>query len=480
MTAVDPGSVTVGIDIGTTAVKAVAVDESGTVLARSRVPHRLISPEPDELEHDAGRAWRRGPLQALAAVRSPGDPLDGVCVCAMVPSMTAVDRRGRPRSPGLLYGDARGRRSLEPDSEMATSSPKQSSVGDTMPDAEGFLRWAAAGTPDAFGYWPAQAVANFALSGVAAIDSGVALMSGSLLSAGQWDVDKLRDVGVDASQMPLIVPMGARAGTVTGTDAALAGGTVDALCDQIVSGADNAGDVLVICGATLIVWAVVDEHVEGPGVWTIPHTVPGKMLVGGPSNAGALFVDWARSLLHGPRRPPLSRRRGSSGADGDDGHLPPRRGHPDRVPVWTPYLRGERVPYNDTTLRSALQGLDITHDATALERAAFEATGFVVRHMLDLGQIKARRIVASGGGTRVGAWMQALADAAGLPVDVVAVHEGSALGAAYMARLAAGLEQSFDGARRWARVGFRVEPDAVWQEAADKRYERFRSMGPTT
>jgi xylulokinase len=149
------------------------------------------------------------------------------------------------------------------------------------------------------------------------------------------------------------------------------------------------------------------------------------------------------------------------------------------VPVWTPYLRGERVPYNDTSLRSSLQGLDITHDADDLERAAYESSGFVIRHMLDLGQIKASRIVASGGGTRVTAWMQAMADAAGLPVDVVAVPEGAALGAAYLARLAAGLEESLDGARRWARVGYRVEPDAAWQEAAAKRYARFRALGPT-
>jgi xylulokinase len=306
------------------------------------------------------------------------------------------------------------------------------------------------------------------------------MMSNSLLSAGQWDVDKLAKIGVNAAQMPLIVNMGARAGTVTGTDAALAGGTVDAMCDQIVSGAEETGDVLVICGATLIVWAVVDDWVDVPGLWTVPHTVSGKVLVGGPSNAGALFVDWARSLLHGSRRPPLGRRGARPDAGGgDDPGQAPRRGNPDRVPVWTPYLRGERVPYNDTTLRSALQGLDITHDADALERAAFESTGFVIRHMLDLGQIKARRIVASGGGTRVTPWMQAMADASGLPVDVVAVHEGAAFGAAYLARLAAGLETSFEGAGRWARVGYRVDPDAIWQEAADKRYTRFRGLGPT-
>src|ERR1700722_16178788 len=71
MTAVS-GSVTVGIDIGTTAVKAVAVDDAGEVLARSRVPHRLLSPAPDLLEHDAGRAWRGG--RGGGGLGGPGPP----------------------------------------------------------------------------------------------------------------------------------------------------------------------------------------------------------------------------------------------------------------------------------------------------------------------------------------------------------------------------------------------------------------------
>ena len=192
----------------------------------------------------------------------------------------------------------------------------------------------------------------------------------------------------------------------------------------------------MIFGATLIVWAVVDDWVEAPGLWTLPHTVAGKVLVGGPSNAGALFVDWARSLLDGAsRRSSPGRAAPVAAAPAGDGNGEPRRpGDPGRVPVWTPYLRGERVPYHDTTLRAGLHGLDLTHDAAALERAAFEASGFVIRHMLDRAGITARRIVASGGGTHVVPWMQAVADACGLPVDMVGVPEGSALGAAYMAR----------------------------------------------
>jgi xylulokinase len=473
------GSVTVGIDIGTTAVKAVAADENGTVLARARIPHRLMTPEPDQLEHDAGQAWRRGPMRALAQVALSGVDLAGVCVTSMVPSLAVVDRRGIPRSPGLLYGDARGREVATLDSGHGGSVDMDA----VMPDAGGFVRWAVREAPGARGYWPAQAVANYALGRVPAIDTGTAICMGSMRTGNRWNDDVLAKFGVTEEQLPIVVPMGQPAGTVTGSDAVLAAGTVDALCDQIVSGATQAGDVLVIFGATLIVWAVVDDWVEAPGLWTLPHTVAGKVLIGGPSNAGALFVDWARALLHGAaRRPARPRRReaapGSTASDGHDVREQERRGDPGRVPVWTPYLRGERSPYHDTTLRAGLHDLDMTHDAEAVERAAFEASGFVVRHMLDRAGITARRIVASGGGTHVVPWMQGVADASGLPVETVGVAEGSALGAAYIARWTAGLESSLDGAQRWARAGRRIEPDGQWAAAAAERYARFLAFSP--
>ena len=87
----------------------------------------------------------------------------------------------------------------------------------------------------------------------------------------------------------------------------------------------------------------------------------------------------------------------------------------------------------------------------------------------------APRIVASGGGSRVTAWMAAVADATELPVDAVAVPDGAALGAAYFARLAAGLETSLNDSSRWAAVGRRIEPDPAWVRAADSRYAILRA-----
>ena len=230
-----------------------------------------------------------------------------------------------------------------------------------------------------------------------------------------------------------------------------------------MAGADDDGDVLVIFGTTLIVWAVTSSEAPVPGYWTIPHTAAGKLLVGGPSNAGGLFCNWATGWL------------GEAGTGADPG----------RVPVWAPYPRGERTPLHDPNRRADLVDLDLTHDAAALRRAAFEASGFVVRRTLDAmrehGAGEPRRIVATGGGVRVDEWVQAVADATQLPVDCVAVPEGGALGSAWLARIATGLEEpmAMTEGRKWARSGRRVEADPAWAEPVDARYRRFLEVaGP--
>jgi len=111
-----------------------------------------------------------------------------------------------------------------------------------------------------------------------------------------------------------------------------------------------------------------------------------------------------------------------------------------------------------------------------VERAAYEAAGFVVRHLLDLAGAAPQRVVATGGGTRVEPWMQALADCTGLPVHVAAVPEGAALGAAWLARMAVGLEDGLDGLARWASTGRVVDPDPRWIEPVAERYARFREL----
>ena len=464
----DGGGCTIGVDIGTTSVKAVAVDAGGEVVARTRIPHAVGTPTVDQLEHDAARAWRRGPRRAFAEVSSALEgPAAGVVVTAMVPSITAVDRRGIPRLPGLLYGDERARTDPWGGDPVA----RRNDHGGERDEGARMLAWAVGQRPDAFGYWSSQAVATHSLCGVPAVDSAAGTTFGSLVPNGRWDRAALADLGIEENQVPRILPFGRAAGTVPGTPTAVGGGSIDAFCEQIVAGADQPGDVLVIFGATLIVWVVSDEWLELPGITTFPSTAPGRVLIGGPSNAGGLFTDWVRDMVGAPdpRRPV-----GRSALRADGG----RSGDPGAVPVWLPYLRGERTPLHDPWLRASLHGLDITMGPGSVLRAAHEASGFVIRRLIERTGRAPRRIVATGGGSRSLPWMEAVADAAGLPVDTVAVPEGAALGAAFLARMVAGLETDFSLAGTWARPGRSIDPDPAWMAAASERYRQVEELAP--
>lgn len=445
-------TLTVGIDIGTTSVKAVVATGDGTIVRRVRLPHRLVVPSAGRLEHDAGEAWWDGPRRAWAALASP--EVKGLAISAMAPTLTAVGADGKPLTPGLLYGDERGREAAG--GELGDPRSTRETVG--------FLRWLAAQAPDAAGYWPAQTVAHKALGGEAVLDFGSAFSSGALFDGTGWDSAYCRACGADPGQLPAVKMFGEPVGEVTegaGRGAVIGAGSVDAFCEQLVAGVEKPGDILVVCGSTLVVWAIAEGWPEAEGLWTMPYHLPGRVALGGASNAGGLFLDWVDRVVVPDERAVA-------------GEL---CGDPWGVPVWWPYIRGERSPVFDPGRRAALAHLDLTHAAFQLRRAAFESSAFAARSLIERASVPTGRppgrIVATGGGTRVRGWMQALADVTGLPVHPLAVPEGAALGAAYLARMAAGLETRVEGAARWGATGSPFEPDAAWAAAAGERYEKY-------
>ena len=166
-----------------------------------------------------------------------------------------------------------------------------------------------------------------------------------------------------------------------------------------------------------------------------PHLAPGMAMIGGASNAGGMWADWVDRVVR-----PAAEGAGDMRA-GD-------------VPIWWPWAKGERVPWHDRAVRVGLAGADISYGPQALRRGAYEATGFVARYIVERAATcgtRPRRFVASGGGTVNRAWLQALAEVLGQPVAPMAVPEGAALGAAWLARMAAGLETSISDGKRWAR-----------------------------
>lgn len=433
-------AVTVGIDIGTTSVKAVAVAGDGTVVERARIRHPLTI-DADRLRHDARKAWRNGPRRALAAMRELRPR--AVTVSGMVPSLAAVNARGVPLSDGLLYGDEAGRGG-------------DTSIPGLTGDAPQFLRALVRDHRDARGYWPAQSTAIAALGAPASLSRGVGGVLYPLVQNGEWVAAELTAAGARADQLPMLVDEHQAVGDADG--ALIDGGAIDVMCERLVSGLTEPGEALVICGSTLIVMALLPPGASpAPDILAFPDP-SGATSTTAASNAGALFLDWVDRTVA-----PAKAREGG-------------RVSPHRVPVWTPYIRGERSPWNDPELRASLTGLHLGHDAAAIRRGAFEASAFVVRHLLELMDLAPRRVRAVGGGTRSPGWMQAIADATQAPVEVATEPEGAAIGAAYMARVTAGLETDIAGAARWARPTSRIEPADDWVAAVDVRYREFRRL----
>ena len=466
-----------GLDIGTTSVKAVVADEAGNIVLRRRLPSKLIVAPAGRFEHDAAAIWWEGPRallrETVEQLRASGRGApQAVAVSAMMPSVAAVGASGRPVGPGLLYGDSRGQIPAQgPDGHAGEAGGRGGSDPTASDEMAWLASWAAADVPSAAGYWPAQAVANASLGGEGVTDLASAFAAGTLFGEGGWQPSVCAGGGFSPAQLPRVAFFGERIGevrpavvegsVVSGSDIVLGAGSVDGLCEQMVSGAVRDGDVFVGLGGTLVVWLTVPGWPdEVPGLWRVPHFVAGKAMVGGASTAGGMWADWVDRAL----RP------------GDEATLEPWD-----VPLWWPWAKGERVPLHDRSLRIALASADISQGPGALRRAAFEATGFVVRHIVELAAgvgTSPERFVLSGGGVRNEAWLQAIADVLGAPVVPVAFPEGAALGSAFLARMALGAESSLDDAARWARLSPPVEPRSDWAGAAGERYLRWKAALP--
>ena len=399
---------------------------------------RARHPAPRRQAGLAGRAAQGLRAGDRPAGRRGWPPLAGVAVASMVPSLTAVSRQGVPVLPGPPLRRPRGpgdrRRRLRPRlvARARCPTPRASCAG--RPPR--FPRPGATGPARPWPPTPSPASRP--------IDTGVTASLGALHTHGRWNTELLSSLGVAESQMPAVVPMG-QAGRHAARERRRDHGRHDRCpvrpdrrrrdragrrAGDLRRHADRLGGV-----RRMAAWYRASSASRTPR-----QTASSSA---GPSNAGALFVDWARHLLRGTPRPGPDRER-----------LEPRLGEPgpgarSGCPTCGASARPSR------TTRCARTSTGSTSDRAPRRSSAppTRRAGSWSGGCSTARGVKATRIVASGGGSRVTAWMAAVADATNLPVDTVAVPEGAALGAAYFARMAAGLETSLDDSVRWSAVG---------------------------
>ena len=427
--------VTVGIDIGTSSVKAIAADGDGNVVARAARPARGAHARARALRARRDGRLARRPAPGAGGARRPRRARRQRRRHGAVARPRST-RSGTPLAPGLLYGDERGRTGVG-----RRRAPTTRRVGSSATCAGCATRCP---TPTASGPRSRSPTTRSRVRRCSTRPPRRSRTRCSTASAGtpRWPASSASR----AEQLPRLVPTGwegGRRSTATAPrwrrgastrwpSSSSPGPTSPATCSCCSAPRSS-------CGSS------PTRAPRSRATSTIPHTASGNFLVGGPSNAGGLFRDWATRLLA-----PASDRAARSGCGPGVGALS----------AWR--TGAAQRPRRDAR---SLHDLDLTHDAAAVVRAADEASAFVVKRAIDAAVAHAG--VRAAARRRVG-W-RARASTRGcrrsptsptLPVDCVAVPEGGALGSAWLARIAAGLEEptAMTEGRRWARVGRRIEP----------------------
>jgi xylulokinase len=474
-------SLLLGIDVGTSATKAIVLDPAGAVVARAKRSAELRSPRPGWAEEDPAQWWAN--VCSLCS-ELPVREVAAVGVSGMVPAVILLGQDGRPLRPSIQQNDARAaaevaelRSALGPGALARTGSPvSQQSVGPTA-------LWLASHEPE---LWRAtHAILGsydymaYRLTGVLGVERNWALESGLYdLSTGGWADDLCAAAGIALALLPHPRRADEVVGEVTPEAAAATGlrpgtpvvaGSADHVASAFAAGIVAEGDLLIKLGSAGDILMASDEPLVDERLYLDFHLVPGKYLPNGCMAASGSFIRWFQhELAAGATLEEL---------DGEAKRAGPGAGGV----VALPYLIGEKTPLNDPQARGAFVGLRLDHARGHLFRAVLEATAYGFRHHLDvfaeLGR-RPSRVRVTNGGARSGLWKQVVADVIGHPLESLAESGGSELGAAFAAGVGIGVLESWAEIERFVSVAEVVEPDPAAHELHRDLYAAYRALYP--
>lgn len=476
-----------GIDLGTQALKVLAVDEGFVVRGRALVPIATRHPGPGRVEQDPASwlaALRPGIHAALEDAGACAEDVLGLAVTGQLDGTLAVDCRGQPLTPALIWMDRRAVDQLT-DIDPALIRQRCGQVADPgHPAAK--IRWLLRHheLPAAPRFHQPVSFLVEHLTGAFVQDH--ALASTSMLyalAARAWDSELCERFGIDPAWLPGIAEPDSLAGVVTESGAELSGlvpgtpvavGTGDDFTAALGAGVTRPGRVLCCVGTAEIVGAVHDASVIDPDGMVETHGFPGgRYLIENPGWLSGGAVVWLRELLAAESFAALDTLAASAPA-GCDGL------------AFLPTLSGAMAPVWRAEARGALYGLTPAHGRDHLARAVLEGTAMALAEVVDrldaLG-VATDRIRLVGGGARSRIWTAIRAAATGRPIELVDVEDAASIGAVACAAVVAGAADSLNTAvERLVRVVETIDPDPAeiraYTEARARSQRLFAALLP--
>ena len=455
--------VLVGLDVGTTGVKALAITPEGDVVASAEEGYGLSTPQPGWSEQDPEDWWRA----SEAALARLGVEPERVGLSGQMHGLVCLDERGQVLRPAMLWNDQRTAAECAEIEErvglerLITLTGNRALTGFTAPK----LLWLRRHEPQVYArihrvVLPKDYV-RLRLTGEWAIDTADA--SGTLLfdvARRRWSADVLTALDIPADWLPPVSESTEIAGAGDQQAAALGVGVIE------------PGTVSVVLGTSGVVLAALPAyaHDSEARVHAFCHALPDTWEAMGVMLNAAGSLRWFRDTF----APEASfdeltaeAARSDAGANGA---------------IFLPYLQGERTPHADPDARGAFTGLALQHDRGTLVRTVLEGVAYGLRDSLELLRelgVEPTKGRVSGGGAHSSLWLEIVASVLDLPLERSVVDEGSAYGAALLAGVAGGTFSSAQEAvASCVRTRETVEPNAAWVGRYGDGYARFRALYP--
>lgn len=426
----------IGIDVGTTTVKAAALRPGGGCVARFAEAYPTQRPEPGRVEQDPDDWVRlcRKALAEMARTVAPGSIM-AAGLCSQVNTHVFVDADGRPLMPAIVWQDTRATaEALELDAMISTKD-KIAALGAPMPiDASHPLArmlWVARHLPEV---WERTAhvllpkdYVQLQLTDELATDplSNIGLVgpdktyAGAILDLLPGAAERLAPI------RPLAAPLGALPEPFGGVQFVSA--TMDGWAGLVGGGAVEEGAAVYLSGTSEILGVVSDTVTNEPGIAVFASAM-GLRLHAGPTQSGGASAAWF-SQSFGIGLEEMSQRIAAT----------PRRA---QTPLFLPQLAGERAPLWNPALRGAFLGLDSGMDITDLARGVFEGVALSALHVQKAleasSSLAPDTLFCGGGGFGSDAWAQIRADILGRPLQRLSFNEPGVIGAACIAATTSG------------------------------------------
>jgi xylulokinase len=499
-----------GIDLGTSGVKALLIDESGAALASATVEYPLYTPQPLWSEQEP-EDWWRGTAEAvrivLAKAGLEGSQVRGVGLSGQMHGLTALDRDGAVIRRAMLWNDSRTAAECDEYVQRVGGEARVRALVYNIPATSYTapkILWLRNHEPGHFArlahvLLPKDYI-RFRLSGEHAMDVADATGTGLLDTKNRrWSAETLAALDLPAALMPRLgegheisahVSAAGAAATGLAVGTPIAFGAGDQAASGVGAGVVREGIVSVTIGTSGVVFAAT-RHMPVPGapgvsplLEALCHAVPDTWHYMGVMLSAGGSLRWFRdSVAYG--NPGLVNKHELN----EDPYEVMLRDAAQTPPgaeglTFLPYLTGERTPHRDPYARGAFVGLTLRHNQAHMTRAVVEAITFGLRDSLELVRqsgIRVNEVRVAGGGAKSAIWRQWLADIFDAEITLINSSEGGAYGVALLAGVGTGVWASTpEACDATLRVTLRTAPtqDAAIRRAYDAAYARFRACYP--